>query len=218
MLQPSIKQKNLISILSEAYPQARYLTTPVSWKDLQRKKLETEVLGIYKKLGGVAETPLIHSENFSIELENIVLELDEERNFNRYRAQTLESTLYEQMPKFPLEKYRSYCRNFESECLKSASFGSYWTNEESEKQFGKAGEKGELHKEGAPAWKQKAFNDFLHDITPLVLPIKLLRISIWDNLLISGKMFRLGDLLLTSKNEVRIAVFKHLDRRIKEVL
>lgn len=54
---------------------------------------------------------------------------------------------------------------------------------------------GELTGNGAPRWKQRAFYDFVKDLTPLLLDILVVRISIWDSLKISGTEYSVGEIL-----------------------
>jgi hypothetical protein len=127
-------------------------------------------------------------------VDDILVELDEERHFNRYREQTLRAAVYAQLPAFPRATYQSFCVEHEDDCLTSASFGGYWSNDSCEAMFGKAGPKRDLSGAGAPRWKQRAFYDFLKDLAPLCDLGLMARLAIWDELSGTGGLM-LGEVL-----------------------
>jgi hypothetical protein len=96
-----------------------------------------------------------------MEFDKVVVELDEQRHFNRYRSLTLESSIYSHLPQFPLQLYKDLCVKHEEQCLKAGGFGGNWSNPSCEKDFGKASEPKKLSGNGSPRWKQRAFYDFL---------------------------------------------------------
>lgn len=202
------------NLLKEIFKKSKDPLPPITWEDIQKKNLTSDVMGVYKDLGGKLAKPEVLFPAFDLEFENLAIFMDEERNFNRYRAITLQSPLYSKLSNFSLEKYRSFCRTFEQECLKSASFGHHWSNSFSEKDFGRSGEKGDLYKDGASAWKYKAFQDFLTDLMPLVFDIPVIRFSIYDNLLINSKMYRVNEIIISSRQDLKIALAKNFERRI----
>lgn len=212
----SVKLKNLSSVLlnSENLKPAKIEKPIISWKHLEKSVLKDEVLRIYRELGGLNEIPTIQVKGYDIELENTIIMLDDEEHFNRYRSITLRSDIYSQYTGFQVEKYRSYCRTYERDCLKSCSYGKEWEDLQSVKEFGKAGEKGDLFYEGSPVWKFRAFQDFLVDISSLIFKFSLVRVSVWDNLLINNKMYKINDILLTSNADLRKALLKNLERKI----
>ncbi|HGF4015342.1 TPA: hypothetical protein ACF6X2_003511 [Burkholderia cenocepacia] len=147
---------------------------------------------MYRELGGVlAECPL-RVGHWDIEVGDVAIELDEEQHFNRYRALTLESTCYGEMPAFPLANYRLYCERYESKC---PAFGKFWSSPSTIDQFGPASRLGDLKAPGAPRWKQRAFYDFLKDLAPEMVGTRVARVSIWDTVTVGSASVLLGDIL-----------------------
>lgn len=169
-----------------AYPDARTIEMSV---------VASEVLRVYRVLGGVLNKIPMNLRKWDIEADEIAVELDEELHFNRYRFLTLQSHLYDNLAHFPLEQYRNYCKRYEINCLRAGSYGKKWTNDSCEKQYGRAELAGELTGNGAPRWKQRAFYDCVKDLTPLLLNLPLVRISVWDSLKIGGVECLVGDIL-----------------------
>ncbi|HEX8546244.1 MAG TPA: hypothetical protein VF691_04735 [Cytophagaceae bacterium] len=214
-----VKENKLTSILSEGYKISIKEIAYITFEDLRGINVEEEILNIYKSLGGIQSLPNLPFLQEHIIIEpNILLILDDERKFNRYRASTLKATVYSQIKHFPLEKYKSFCRTYENQCLKSASHAAAWTNREAEKSYGKAAEFGDLDANGSPLWKEIAMHDFILDHLPLISDYQLLRISVWDNILINSKMYKVSDLLLTSRPDLNKALYKFLDRKIAAML
>ena len=106
----------------------------------------------------------------------------------------------------------------EKECLKSAGAGKFWTNPLTEKRFGKADDPGFLDAQGAPVWKQRAFEDYLQDLYASFFGVKLLRISVWDEFLYSSKLYKVKDCLNGDFPELKKALLQHLGRRIEVLL
>lgn len=67
--------------------------------------------------------------------------------------------------------YRVYCSAKENRCLRKAGSRGYWSSSSSVAEFGPAGEPGVLAGAGSPRWKQRAFYDFIKDLSPFVLDI-----------------------------------------------
>ena len=105
------------------------------------------------------------------------MELDEENHFNRYRLQTLNSNIYQSIKGFSLEAYKQFCTQYESRCRK---FGGYWKSDSSENLFMKGNDNGCLNGAGSSRWKQRAFYDFLRDVTGLIKGIPVIRLSIYQ--------------------------------------
>lgn len=181
--------KSLLSLTS-AQLSSKTLARP-SHSDISSSKFKDEVQRVYVALGGKSDFPS-KSGKWDIVVDGIAVELDEDLHFNHYRGLTLHSTIYDSLPCFPRSEYMSYCSDHESDCRKAGSYGGKWTNKSCEKQFGKAATKGDLSGNGSPRWKQRAFYDFVKDLTPLVLDIPFARISIWDSLDIGNRTVTVG--------------------------
>jgi len=135
---------------------------------------------IYKRLGGVLDSPTIRLGSWDIEFNGVVLEFDEYLHFNGYRALTLHSKCYERLPQFPLTEYKHFCAVHASDCLRAGGYAGKWTNRSCERQFGRASPCGDLTGNGASRWKQRALYDFAKDMLPLLHNVRVARIAIWD--------------------------------------
>lgn len=139
------------------------------------------VIERYRALGGIhPDPPLTTGPWDSAYSGNLIVELDESAHFNRYRAITLEPEWTQQLPW--KTAYTAYAAEFEDACRKGRSHGGYWTNTSTERQFGAPGPNGELDGAGSPRWKQRALYDAMRDITALHGDVRLVRISVYDDL------------------------------------
>lgn len=153
---------------------------------------QAEILGLYRTLGGVEPVRPPRPGAWDLAFEGgLVVELDEELHFNRYRSTTLESPWSANLPWH--EDYRAICSRHEAQCLDAGQWGKRWTTPSCESMFGPPGEPGELEGPGAPRWKQRALYDAMKDIAALTSgAMRLARLSVWDAV---GDI-RLGDALV----------------------
>lgn len=141
--------------------------------------LRDDVLDLYRHLGGVQPAPSLQPGKWDLAFDGLVVELDEQFHFNRYRATTLAAPWEPGLPW--ASAYRVYCAEHERECLARARVGGRWTNPSCERMFGMAGAPGDLAGDGPPRWKQRALYDAMKDLTPqLGFGVRLARISIYD--------------------------------------
>lgn len=180
--------------------------------DFLRSGIEDEITNVYKALGGILEKFPARLKKWDMEVNGVAVEFDEERHFNRYRLITLDSKVYRKLSSFPLDIYKDYCNLYEEDCIRTASFGGYWTNMSCEKQFGCASAPGDLDGNGSPRWKQRAFYDYLRDIAPLVTGVKLARVSIWDKLSVSNKSITVAE-ILDNKLEASVKLHQLIKER-----
>ena len=105
----------------------------------------------------------------------LLLELDEELHFNRYRAATLHAWWEGALPWH--SDYAQHCIAHEDACLSAGAWGKLWTNDSTARMFS-GGLASDLDRDGAPRWKQPALYDALKDTAPL-LPagIRLARVA-----------------------------------------
>lgn len=111
--------------------------------------------------------------------DGLVVELDEQLHFNRYRA----TTLHEEWARFlPWRgSYLVYCQEREADCLTDGGWGKRWTNPSCERLFGPADPPGTFQAGGAPRWKQRALYDALKDAVALAsTTVRLARLAIYD--------------------------------------
>lgn len=177
-------------LLTEILITAGYKTasgkTPMPSSSIIKSPYYEEALDVYQKLGGIKSDFPPKPGRWDMEFEGLVVELDEERHFNRYRLITLESKIYDKIPLFPVHRYRHFCQGHEGECLRSASHGGYWSNSSCEKWFGPPSPEKGLSGNGSPRWKQRAFYDYLKDLSIVSMGNNLVRISVWDKIELNG--------------------------------
>ncbi len=149
-----------------------------------------QVIELYHALGGIHPDPQLTTGPWdSAYSGNLVVELDESAHFNRYRALTLKPEWAQRLPW--RSDYLTYAAQFEDVCRNEGGWGGYWTNDSTERLFGPPGPPRELDGAGSPRWKQRALYDAMRDITALDGGVRLLRLSVHDNL---GRVL-LGDVL-----------------------
>ncbi len=98
----------------------------------------------------------------------------------------MSSGLYAEMPLFPLAKYQKHCRLYEGECVRKAANRGYWSSPSTVVQFGPASVPKDINPPGSPRWKQRAFYDFLKDLSPELTGTPVARISIWETVELNG--------------------------------
>jgi hypothetical protein len=105
----------------------------------------------------------------------LLLELDEEQHFNRYRALTLGATADLGLP-WTLA-YQAHSRDHEHRLLPGWGTGQRWTNPSAARFFGSPSTPGDFTGVGAPRWRQRAFYDATKDT---LTGRRLARISVHD--------------------------------------
>ena len=104
-------------------------------KELENSNVVKFVSDTYKKLGGQLDTFPTNYGPWDISTKDFILELDEERHFNRYRLETLRSNFYDTHTSFSVVNYKNFCNDFENHCLSAASWSKNWKNDSTEKMF-----------------------------------------------------------------------------------
>ena len=171
-------------------------------------------LEIYKSLGGQTGHTEVKFKVPFLEFGRFCVLLDESIHFNRYRAKTLRSIYYEHLSSFPLSKYRTYCRKHEVECLKAGTSIPFWTNKEAEDHFGPSQQAGDLGLSGSSGWKLIALKDFATDLIARQRKIRLLRISVWDDLMVNKKLSKINELLMSPGPRESEIVLKFVERKV----
>ena len=208
------RQEKLLALLNltDARLTSGTLAYP-SHNNVSSSKFKDEIKRVYFALGGIMSDFPLNLTKWDIEADGIAVELDEDLHFNRYRGLTLQSLIYRSLPHFPHSEYICYCSDHESDCLSAGSYGRKWTNKSCESQFGKAATEGDLSGNGSPRWKQRAFYDFVKDLTPSVLGIQLTRVSIWDSLKIGDRTVTVSTALYQHDPEVAGAFLDLIKKR-----
>jgi|SRR5271157_2639875 len=177
-----------------------------------------EIRNVYGSLGGTAFPSLESGEivvrpgngYYDIEIDNIALEIDEERHANHDRLVTFGSIIYD--GQVWVETFKEYCAIHENECFKAASYGRNWSTPNSHRQFTPPLLEGDVS--FSPRWKQRAFYDWLKDLSPHVVEMRLARISIYDRLIIAGKEYTVGKILSDNRVEAAMELRHLIDSRI----
>lgn len=170
------KESILKQVVLQEYGEKKHLKLTRS-QFLLSSEFYSEVESVYKELGGILGEPPLTFGSWDISTPEFILELDEENHFNRYRLQTLNSNIYQMINGFRLDEYMRFCTLYESGCRKH---GGFWKNNSSEKLFVKSDDNGCLDGAGSSRWRQRAFYDFLRDVTGLIKEIPVIRLSIYQ--------------------------------------
>ena len=148
--------------------------------ELPRRE-QDHIHDVYQRLGGDPEQfDRIRPGGWDLAFNHpdglLLVELDEEQHFTRYRDQTLEGASRD----LPWRAtYRAYCRSYEDQLLPGWGTGKRWTNPSAERFFGDPSAPGDFEGVGAPRWRQRAFYDSVKDILP---NRRLSRVSVHDRL------------------------------------
>lgn len=188
-------QKSLAELLDGLGSTSRKAIPYPRLGDVLESQIYAEVDRVYRKLGGVLQQFELNLRAWDIEFEGIAVELDEQLHFNRYRLATLDSPAYAHLPGFPLAAYQEHCEKHESECLSAGGFGGKWTSRSTVRQFGKGASPRDLSGQGSPRWRQRAFYDFVKDLSPRLIGVQVVRVSIWDTVPEDGQVRRVLDVL-----------------------
>lgn len=135
-----------------------------------------DVMDLYRVLGGVQVAPKLAPGSWDIVYaDGLVVELDEDMHFHRYRGTTLDAPWAAVLPW--TAPYRRYVVEGER---RAGTGGQRWTNPSAERMFGEADPDGVIGLHGAPRWRQRAMYDAMKDAAAAVGQVKLARLSIYD--------------------------------------
>jgi len=210
----SIRVQNLHKILLSKFLPSEELNRTFKTSEILNSFDKNILLETYHFLGGKIDNPEIIFSIPFMEFGRFCVLLDGSIHFNRYRSKTLRSSFYENLGSFPLIKYRTFCRKYEVECLKVGTSKPHWTNDEAEKHFGPSQQSGDLGLAGSAGWKMNAFKDFSIDVIARQRKIRLLRISIWDDLMVNKKLKKFNDLLMSPGSLETEMILKYVERKI----
>ncbi len=210
----SIRQQNLYKVLTGKYIPADTMSERFSTYELKNTSGIKQLKEAYQELNGTKDIIDIRFNEKLMEFGRFSVILDNQLHFNKYRIITLRSLFYETTHSFSLTKYRNYCRKYEHECLKSGVSYPYWTNPDAEYHFGQSQVNGDLGLNGSSGWKFTALKDMALDLIARQRKIRLLRLSVWDELMIDKKLVRLNELLVNPDNNASEAILKFAERKI----
>jgi hypothetical protein len=168
--------------------------------------IREEIVDLFRRLGGQEEAPPFRPGAWDLTMGDLVIELDEELHFNRFRAMTLDVSWASDLPW--AEDYRVFCREYESRCLSAGRWGKRWTSPSTARMFS-GGDPGDLEA-GAPRWKQRALYDAIKDTAALSGDTPAMaRLSIYDRV----EDVLLEDALVGAASIEQDALLRHLAAR-----
>ncbi|MFC2080865.1 hypothetical protein ACFLR8_01480 [Bacteroidota bacterium] len=188
------RQDTIAKIILEEFKSGKHNNRLVI-NDIISYGIYDECIAIYKGLGGISNQFPVNFGKWDIDCSDFIIEFDEEQHFNRYRAFTLTSIIYNKHNRTFANEYLNYCIDYEVNCLRKSSFGNYWTNDSTEKQFGESDPPGQLGTSGSSRWKQRAYYDFLRDVYGIIYDIPVIRISIYDIVRENNNQYSLNQIL-----------------------
>lgn len=210
----SIRNQNLTKVLTSKFLPAEEINRKFASAELKGTFFEKTIKETYEVLGGFHEFPELTFQVPFIEFGRFCVLLDEPIHFNRFRAKTLRSIFYESLSSFPAMKYRTFCRKHEVECLKAGTANPHWTNLKAEHHFGPSQDSGDLGLKGSAGWKMTAYKDFLIDVICRHRKIRLLRISVWDDLMINRSLKKFNELLISPGTNETEMILKFVERKV----
>lgn len=211
-----IKVDHLIQILRDSEFQIEDEFRLEVNSDYLKGKGDELLAEIFDSLGGsVFHLPLIERLKFDFKINRFLFIYDDAVHFNRYRSNTLKSNLYDTFSFAWSDAYKRLCRTFEKDCLKSGLQERIWFGPPiAEKVFGKSEEPGDLSGNGSSGWKLNAYNDAQYDLLTRLHGYKLIRIPVYENIMIGGSLKKIDDLLLNPKEENYQAIKNWLFRKL----
>ena len=138
------------------------------------------VMELYTQLGGIQSSPRLAPRGWDHPFDELIVELDEEQHFTRYRALTLVTEWASALPW--RESYVRYCDSYERVALARHSSLGFWTKPGAEAQFGPSSPAGDLNGSGSARWKQRALYDAMRDALAATGGAKLVRVAVWDRI------------------------------------
>jgi hypothetical protein len=211
-----LKVENLLEVLKEAELELDYqfrLEVNAHYIREKERQLLREVL---EGLGGTGSIPTLESLKFDFKIGRQVFVYDDEAHFNRYRTNTFKSDIYT-LFSFPwVDTYKRLCRSHEKDCLKIGMQGRLWDGPPiAAKIFGKSEDPGDLSGNGSAGWKLNAYNDVQYDLVSRLHGFKLVRIPVYENIMIGGSLKKIDDLLLNPKEEYRPGIRNWFMRKVQ---
>lgn len=155
----------------------RYMGLTLTREQPDMFRVDVEYAGLGEELIAVGSSLGLHDKDIpekafplDIEVSGVVIALDDELQFNRYRLQTLQSPVYSLPLIDDLNRYRGYCHGMQ-ETVAPAENPSKDRNSVTK-----------ISGTQENLLKFQAVNDFMQDLLPLVHYVPLLRLSVYDQI------------------------------------
>ncbi len=195
-----LKVKKLLEILTEqeiALDEGFVLETNPQLLDEKAKALLNEA---YFLLGGEGECIALDRLKFDFKINRFLFIYDDAVHFNRYRLSSFKSDVYNIFTFAWVESYKRLCRTFEKDCLKAGTQERIWNGPPiAEQSFGQAEEPGDLSGNGASGWRLNAYNDVQYDLLTRLHGYKIIRIPMYENIMLGGSLKKIDQLLAQPK-------------------
>ena len=170
---------------------------------------------VYDELGGKGDTIYLDKLKFDFKINRFLFLYDGSHHFNRYRLMSLKTKIYDEFTFSWLDSYKRLCRTYEKDCLKGGIQERVWEGPPlASRCFGDAEEPGDLSGNGSPGWKLNAYNDVQYDLISRLSGYKIIRLPMYENIMMSGSLKRLDQLLLTQSPEINKSVVSWLKRKM----
>lgn len=158
----------------------KYMGLTLSREQPELLRVDVEYAGLGEELQMVAsslgfnnDTVPEKAQEIDIEVNGVAIALDDEHQFNRFRLQTLQSSVYSLPLIYNLSRYRGYCQYNQGQISAPSQAGKKIKDRLS---FQKAPESSDL------ILKLQAMNDYMQDLLPLVHYVPVLRVSVYDQI------------------------------------
>lgn len=215
----SLLQQNLQQILGQLYSRRDQAYPRATWELVARSPFKNDFLEVYHdELDGTAAQPELFGGFWAMSYEGFAIALDDALHFNRFRNATLRAEFYRKHAPFDVQQYRNWCRKYEIEATKAGSKDDLWDSALGRKNFGSSEAPGDKGGKGSNAWKQRALEDFANDIAMYSLGHPLVRLSVWEQLMIDKQLFSLQKILTTPFPSQKEAFLKYFQRKRRQLL
>ena len=211
----SIKIKTLLNILhaGEVPFEDEYVLSVN--KKLLDPKAEQLLKETYEVLEGIGKPVYLPQLKFDFKIGRFLFLYDEESHFNRYRLKTFSTDIYQTFT-FPwVDSYKRLCRTYERDCLKVGMQERVWEGPPIARRcFGTPEGPGDLTGNGATGWKLNAYNDAQYDLITRLSGFKMVRLPMYENLMVSGSLKSINHLLISPKEDTQPAILNWIKRKL----
>lgn len=184
-------------------------------KKLLDDRAERFFIEAYQVLGGLGNPVFLPQLKFDFKIGRFLFLYDEESHFNRYRLKTFSTEIYQTFTFSWVDSYKRLCRTYERDCLKAGMQERVWVGPPIARRcFGDPEEAGDLTGNGATGWKLNAYNDAQYDLITRLSGYKIVRLPMYENLMVSGGLKSINQLLMSPKEEHHAAIVNWIKRKL----
>jgi len=184
-------------------------------ESLWDKKATGLIRETYQLLGGSGEPVHLSQLKFDFKVDRFVFLYDGESHFNRYRLATFKTGIYDAFTFSWMDAYKRLCRTYEKDCLKVGMQERVWIGPPlAVRSFGEPGASGDLSGNGASGWKLNAYNDAQYDLISRLSGYRIIRLPMYENIMVSGSLKRLDQLLARPQDEICAALASWIKRKM----